>query len=107
MSHTRNDLRHPNGVFEWVSRRIRPIAAVSVVLAVLLGAAGFGIRLADKLENGPDDPAFDPGGEIYDTADRVDDLFDPATEVLTSVFFVESPDPRTATSSLETRCWSS
>lgn len=88
-----NGERRGNPIFEFVGRHIKPVAAASIVLAVALGVAGFVVRVIDKLENGPDQPAFDPGGEIYDLQDRADDLFDPATEVLVSLFFVEAEDP--------------
>lgn len=85
--------RHGNPLFEFVSRHIKPIAALSVILALVIGVAGFVTRVTGKLDNGPDQPAFDPGGEIYDLQDRAEELFDPATEVLTSLFFVEAKDP--------------
>ncbi|MCP5034041.1 MAG: hypothetical protein GY939_19745, partial [Actinomycetia bacterium] len=89
------DTESAGSVFDWIGHRIRLIAVVGIVLAIVLGAAGFAIRLADKLANGPDQPAFNPGGEIYDLQERAGDLFDPATEVLTTMFFVESPNPTT------------
>ncbi len=84
---------HP--LFELVNRRIRPITIVVIVASVVLGVAGFAIRVADKLENGPDEPAFDPGGEIYDLQERAEEVFDPATDTVTATFFVEAPDPTT------------
>ena len=86
-------MSHP--LFEFVGRRIRPITAIAVAASVVLGVAGFAVRVTDKLENGPDNPAFDPGGEIYDVQERSEDLFDPATETVIGVFFVEAPDPTT------------
>ncbi|MCP5027898.1 MAG: MMPL family transporter [Actinomycetia bacterium] len=82
-----------SGIFEYIDRHIRMIATLSLVLAVALGVSGFVVRVVDKLANGPDQPAFDPGGEIYDLQDRAEELFDPATEVLISTFFVEAPNP--------------
>ncbi|MCP4958004.1 MAG: MMPL family transporter [Actinomycetia bacterium] len=79
--------------FEFVARHIKSIVVISAIASILLGLAGFAVRVIDKLENGPDQPAFDPGGEIYDLQDRARELFDPATDVLTSIFFVEAPDP--------------
>ena len=80
-------------VFEFVGRHIRPIVTIAVIASVVLGVAGFVTRVTDKLNNGPDEPAFDPGGEIYDLQERAEDLFDPATETSTATFFVEAPDP--------------
>ena len=87
--------RRGRPVFEFVGKHVTALAVLGLVTAVVLGIAGFAVRLVDKLENGPDQPAFDPGGEIYDLQDRADELFDPATEVLTSLFFVQAADATT------------
>ncbi|MCP3934722.1 MAG: hypothetical protein GY708_05045, partial [Actinomycetia bacterium] len=75
--------------FSWVGRHVGILAAVIIVASVGLGMGGVMIRSAD---DNPESPRFDPGGEIYDTFERADELFDPATEVMTSVFFVEAKD---------------
>ncbi len=75
--------------FSWVGRHVWILAAVIIVASAGLGMAGVMIRAAD---DNPESPRFDPGGEIYDTYERADELFDPATEVVTSVFFVEAKD---------------
>ena len=87
--------RRGNPIFEFVGDHGKALGWISVIVAVVLGGAGFGVRLSDKLENGPDQPAFDPGGEIYDLQDRAVERFDPATEILRSVFFVEALDSPT------------
>ncbi len=90
-----DDATRKSTIFDFVGSHMKAITTLSLVAAIVLGGAGFAVRLIDKLENGPDDPAFDPGGAIYDLQDRADELFDPATEVLTSLFFVEASDPMT------------
>ncbi len=82
-----------NPVFEWIGRHVRPVAIVIVAVSVVLGIAGLAVRIVALLDGAPENPAFDPGGEIYDIADRVDELFDPATEIVTASFFVEATDP--------------
>ena len=92
---TRPSTDHGNGsrghpVFEWVARHARPLSISVLIVSVVLGVAGFQIRAA---EANPDEPAFDPGGEIYDIQDREQDLFEAAPAVMTAQFFVEAPDP--------------
>jgi predicted RND superfamily exporter protein len=87
------DPRRGNPVFEWIGRHVRPVAIAIIAASVALGIAGLAVRIVALLDGAPEDPAFDPGGEIYDIADRVDELFDPTTEVVTAAFFVEAVDP--------------
>ena len=79
---------HP--AFEWVGGRARPLSIVVLVAAIVFGVAAFQIRAA---ETNPEEPAFHPGGEIYDIEDRADELFGSAPPVLAAQFFVEAPDP--------------
>jgi predicted RND superfamily exporter protein len=72
------------GLYEWINRHPWPIAAVLVVLAVVLGAL-FPV-VADQSE-----PSFDPTGEIYDTRDRVNDIFATSSSVRQVRFIVENP----------------
>jgi predicted RND superfamily exporter protein len=72
------------GLYEWINRHPWPIAAVLVVLAVVLGAL-FPV-VADQSE-----PSFDPTGEIYDTRDRVNDIFATSSSVRQVQFIVENP----------------
>ncbi|MCP4308121.1 MAG: MMPL family transporter [bacterium] len=89
-NHRPRDDRSGLGIFEWVGRHVRSLVTVIIIVSVALGIAGF---VSFLLEEDRDGPAFNPGGEIYEIADRVDELFDPATEVLTAIFFVEAKDP--------------
>ena len=72
------------GLYEWINKHPWSIAAVLVVLAVVLGAL-FPV-FADQSE-----PSFDPTGEIYDTRDRVDDIFATTSSVRQVPFIVENP----------------
>jgi predicted RND superfamily exporter protein len=72
------------GLYEWINKHPWPIAAVLVVLAVVLGAL-FPV-VADQSE-----PSFDPTGEIYDTRDRVEEVFASSSSVRTVPFIVENP----------------
>jgi predicted RND superfamily exporter protein len=79
---------HP--AFEWVGDRARPLSIVALIAAVVLGVGAFQIRAT---ETNPEQPAFHPGGEIYDIQDRADELFASAPPVVDARFFVEAPDP--------------
>jgi predicted RND superfamily exporter protein len=72
------------GFYEWINRHPWSIAAVLVVLAVAF-AALYPV-LADQSE-----PSFDPKGPIYDTRDRVEDVFASSSSIREVVFIVESP----------------
>ena len=71
--------------FEWVNRRYVRITVVVLITAVLF--TGVSVAIGSDEE-----PAFDPSGEIYVTADRVEDLFAVTTGVQGAVFLVEDPD---------------
>ena len=71
--------------FEWVNRRY-----VRITVAVLVAAVLFtGVTVAIGSD---DEPRFDPSGEIYDTADRVEEVFAVTTGVQGALFLVEDPD---------------
>jgi predicted RND superfamily exporter protein len=71
-------------LFEWINDHITPLAIgvvlVAIVLAVITPA------VADDGE-----PSFDPSGEIYDTAARVDEVFAASSPLRTATFLVETP----------------
>jgi predicted RND superfamily exporter protein len=72
-------------IYEWINRRAWPLAAALVVLAVVL--AGLFPVLADEGE-----PSFDPKGEIYDTRDRVQDVFSTSSPIRSVSFIIENPN---------------
>jgi hypothetical protein len=72
-------------VFEWINRHAWLLAGVLVLAGVAF--AGLFVAVADDGE-----PAFDPGGEIYDTADRVEEVFASSSSTQVDVFIVEHPD---------------
>ena len=82
-----SDSSPPQGLrlYEWINRRAWPIAAALVVLAVVL--AGLFPVLADDGE-----PSFDPKGEIYETRDRVEDVFSTSSPIRSVSFIIENPD---------------
>ncbi|MCP4964380.1 MAG: MMPL family transporter [bacterium] len=71
--------------FEWVNRRYRLITVAVFVLAVLMAGA-FAVLGSNE------EPQFDPSGEIYDTAARVEEVFDFSGGTSMLVFLVEGPD---------------
>ena len=76
---------HGYAFFEFVNRRIGLIASVVVVLALALAIVAPSIA-NDEAVN------FDPTGEIYDIAERVEDVFTPESAVASALFLVEHPD---------------
>jgi hypothetical protein len=85
------------GFFEWINRHTRP-----VTVALIIGAIAF-LFIGESVKT-DEDVSFEPKGEIYDTAERADDLLSPATSVVGAVFLVEDPagvDVLTRTALLE------
>jgi predicted RND superfamily exporter protein len=72
-------------LYEWINRHAWPLAAALVVLAVVL-AVLFPV-FADEGE-----PSFDPKGEIYDTQNRVEDIFSTSSPIRSVSFIVENPN---------------
>ncbi|MDH3539772.1 MAG: MMPL family transporter [Acidimicrobiia bacterium] len=70
--------------FEWMNRHTRLVTIVLVVGAVGLLFVGESVRTDE-------DVSFSPTGEIYDTAERAEDLLSPATSVVQAYFLVEDP----------------
>jgi len=68
--------------FEWMNRRYRLVTVGVLVLAVLMAGVFSAIGSEDE-------PQFDPSGEIYDTAQRVEDAFDVTTGFQTFAFLIE------------------
>ena len=71
--------------FEFVNERIKALSISMVIAAVALGIVG--PMVASDVE-----PDFDPGGEVYDTQDLVEERFSSSSPVQTSMFIVEVPD---------------
>jgi predicted RND superfamily exporter protein len=71
-------------LFEWINRHAWPLAIA--VLLVAISLAVITPVVADDSE-----PSFDPSGEIYDTADRAEELFAASSPVRTAAFIVEAP----------------
>ncbi|MCH7846636.1 MAG: hypothetical protein IH850_12530, partial [Acidobacteria bacterium] len=71
--------------FEWLNRRYVRITVVVLITAVLF--TGVSVAIGSDEE-----PEFDPSGEIYVTADRVEDVFAVTTGVQGALFLVEDPD---------------
>ena len=70
-------------IFEWINRRIGVLSVVIVVVAVGLGIVG-------PLVASEEEPAFDPGGEIYDTDDLVEERFSSDSPIRGAMFVVEA-----------------
>jgi MMPL family len=78
------DHQHGYAVFEWINRHGWALAAAVLVAGVV--AAVITPLVADDGE-----PSFDPSGEIYDTAERVDEVFASSSPTRQAAFLVESP----------------
>jgi predicted RND superfamily exporter protein len=74
-----------NRLFEFLNRRIGVVSGLLVVLAVALAIAAPGIANEEAVN-------FSPTGEIYDIAERAEDVFDPFGSVRPATFLVEDPD---------------
>ena len=72
------------GLFEWINRHAWPLA-----IAVLL--AGIALAVITPVVADDSEPSFAPSGEIYDTADRAEELFAASSSVRTAAFIVEEP----------------
>lgn len=70
--------------FEWVGRHVRSVTALALVLAIGLAVAGSFV--ADT-----DDANFDPPGEVFDTAERVDATLQSDSTIWGASFLVEAP----------------
>lgn len=71
--------------FEWINRRVFPLSVGIVAVAVALGVIG-------PLVASDDEPSFEPGGQIYDTQERVDEAFSSDSPIVGATFVVETPD---------------
>ncbi|MDX2379748.1 MAG: MMPL family transporter [Acidimicrobiia bacterium] len=81
---TGNDSKQGYSLFEWINRHAWPLA-----IAVLL--AGIALAVITPVVADDSEPSFAPSGEIYDTADRADELFTASSSVRTAAFIVEEP----------------
>ena len=73
------------GLYRFINRHPWSIAGVLVVLAAVLSAL-FPTLAAEE------EPSFDPKGPIYDTRDRVEEVFASSSSVRDAIFIVENPD---------------
>ena len=71
--------------FEWIGRYVRPIVAVTVLVALALG--GLFAVVADT-----DEPQFDPEGEIYTMQERAEATLVSESTIGSATFLVEAFD---------------
>jgi len=71
-------------LFEWINRHIK-----LVTIALVVGAIAF-LFIGDSMKT-DEDVSFDPTGEIYDTAERAEDLLSPETSIAGAGFIIEDP----------------
>lgn len=76
-----------SALFAWIDRRFVPLALACFVAAIAIGAVGTAVR--DDSE-----PSFDPDGEIYDIAERADDVFESSSTVRPVSFLVDTEEGR-------------
>jgi predicted RND superfamily exporter protein len=79
-----NGSKQGYGLFEWINRHAWPLA-----IAVLL--AGIALAVITPVVADDSEPSFAPSGEIYETADRAEELFAASSSVRTAAFIVEEP----------------
>jgi uncharacterized protein len=72
-----------NALAEWINRHGMPLAAGILVAAVVLS-------VITPLVANDAEPSFDPKGEIYDTRDRVEEVFATTSPIRQASFIVES-----------------
>ncbi|MFQ5948212.1 MAG: RND family transporter [Acidimicrobiia bacterium] len=71
--------------FEWVNRRIGRVAWIITIGAIVLAFVGLAVESEEDVN-------FSPSGEIYDTEDRVEDVFGAKSPIRGATFLVEDPD---------------
>jgi predicted RND superfamily exporter protein len=72
-------------IYDWIGRHVRSVTALALVLVI--GLAVVGSFVADDSE-----PAFDPEGEIFSTAERAGDILHSDSSISQASFLVEAPD---------------
>ncbi len=85
MSQSDHDSGRGYAVFEWINGHAWPVA-----VAILLAAVVLAVITPVVADDG--EPSFDPTGEIYDTANRVDELFSSSSPVRTALFIADAPN---------------
>ncbi len=80
-----DEMPRGNRLFEFLNRRIGVVSALIVLVAVGLAVAAPSIANEEQVN-------FSPTGEIYEIAERAEDVFDPVTSIESATFLVEDPD---------------
>lgn len=68
--------------FRWIDRHIKVVVVASIVAGVALALVGVQVQDDEEVD-------FAPKGEIYTTQERVQDLFDPDSDIASATFLVE------------------
>lgn len=71
--------------FSWIDRRFGVVATLVVIAALALAVVGS--ASADKTE-----PSYDPAGQIYETAERVDEIYQSSSTIRQATFIIDRPD---------------
>jgi predicted RND superfamily exporter protein len=79
------EIRPTYRIYDWIGRHVRSVTALALVL--VMGLAIGGSLVADDSE-----PAFDPEGEIFTTAERAGDILHSDSSISQAGFLVEAPD---------------
>lgn len=72
-------------IYDWIGRNVRSVTALALVLVIALAVGGSFV--ADDSE-----PAFDPQGEIFTTAERADNILQSESSISQASFLVEAPN---------------
>ncbi len=72
-----------NSLFAWIDRRFLSLTVACFVAALAVAAVGTAVR-----DDG--EPSFDPDGELYDIADRAEEVFESSSTVRPVSFLVDT-----------------
>jgi len=72
-------------LYDWIGRHARSVTALALVLAI-------GLAVGGSFVANTNDADFDPPGEVFDTAERVDATLSSDSAIWGASFLVEAPD---------------
>ena len=79
------ETKRTHRIYDWVGRHIRLVAAALVLVVIGLGVAG-------SLVANSDEPDFDPGGEMFEVAERAEATLRSESTISQATFITEAAD---------------